>query len=53
MMETEPSQSRVKDRVTQDDTATLLYSSGTTGASKGVVSSHRNLIGMVQTIVGR
>lgn len=53
MMKTEASQSRVKDRVTQDDTATLLYSSGTTGASKGVVSSHRNLIGMVQTIVGR
>ncbi|KAL5845421.1 hypothetical protein ACOSQ4_011379 [Xanthoceras sorbifolium] len=45
--------SRVRDRVNQDDTATLLYSSGTTGASKGVVSSHRNLIAMVQTILGR
>ncbi|KAL1822923.1 hypothetical protein ACET3Z_009701 [Daucus carota] len=53
MMKTEARQNRVKDRVTQDDTATLLYSSGTTGASKGVVSSHRNLIGMVQTITGR
>ncbi|KAK1392970.1 4-coumarate--CoA ligase-like 5 [Heracleum sosnowskyi] len=53
MMKTEASQNRVKDRVTQDDTATLLYSSGTTGASKGVVSSHRNLIGMVKTITGR
>ncbi|KAM7517342.1 hypothetical protein LguiA_006925 [Lonicera macranthoides] len=53
MMNREPSQSRVKDRVTQDDTATLLYSSGTTGASKGVVSSHRNLMAMVQTIVSR
>ncbi|KAL8126401.1 hypothetical protein AgCh_013626 [Apium graveolens] len=53
MMKTEPSQNRVKDRVTQDDTATLLYSSGTTGASKGVVSSHRNLMAMVKTIVGR
>lgn len=53
MMKTEPSQNRVKDRVTQDDTATLLYSSGTTGTSKGVVSSHRNLIGMVKTIIGR
>ncbi|XP_059633892.1 probable CoA ligase CCL5 [Cornus florida] len=53
MMKKEPSQIRVKDRVTQDDTATLLYSSGTTGASKGVVSSHRNLIAMVETILNR
>ncbi|KAL8059341.1 hypothetical protein ABFX02_03G080200 [Erythranthe guttata] len=53
MMKKEPSQSRVKERVHQDDTATLLYSSGTTGASKGVVSSHRNLIAMVQTVVNR
>ncbi|KAH6821374.1 OPC-8:0 CoA ligase1, partial [Perilla frutescens var. hirtella] len=53
MMMREPSPSRVRERVTQDDTATLLYSSGTTGASKGVVSSHRNLIAMVQTVVNR
>ncbi|KDP36837.1 hypothetical protein JCGZ_08128 [Jatropha curcas] len=53
MMTKEPSGSRIKERVNIDDTATLLYSSGTTGASKGVVSSHRNLIAMVQTIVGR
>lgn len=53
MMKREPSPSRVKERVNQDDTATLLYSSGTTGASKGVVSSHRNLIAMVQTVVNR
>ncbi|KAF3656804.1 4-coumarate--CoA ligase-like 4 [Capsicum annuum] len=48
-----PAERRMKERVTQEDTATLLYSSGTTGASKGVISSHRNLIAMVQTIVGR
>nr|GMC86582.1 probable protein disulfide-isomerase A6 [Ipomoea batatas] len=30
-----------------DDMLTLLYSSGTTGVSNGVVSSHRNLIAMV------
>lgn len=47
------SQTRVKHRVEQNDTASLLYSSGTTGASKGVVSSHQNLIAMVQTIVNR
>ncbi|XP_055811689.1 probable CoA ligase CCL5 [Solanum dulcamara] len=53
MIQKKPSESRLKERVTQNDTATLLYSSGTTGASKGVISSHRNLIAMVQTIVGR
>nr|AIS92507.1 4-coumarate:CoA ligase 3 [Epimedium sagittatum] len=53
MLKKEPSQTRVKDRVTQDDTATLLYSSGTTGESKGVVSSHGNLIAMVQTVLSR
>ncbi|VVA91992.1 unnamed protein product [Arabis nemorensis] len=53
MMTKEPSGNRVKERVDQDDTATLLYSSGTTGMSKGVISSHRNLIAMVQTVVNR
>ncbi|KAF8026261.1 hypothetical protein BT93_F2923 [Corymbia citriodora subsp. variegata] len=49
----EASGRRVRERVDQNDTATLLYSSGTTGASKGVVSSHRNLIAMVQTVLTR
>ncbi|RAL43218.1 hypothetical protein DM860_010000 [Cuscuta australis] len=53
MMNRPPGQTRIKERVTQDDTATLLYSSGTTGASKGVVSSHRNLIAMVEIVDGR
>ncbi|KAF5815632.1 putative AMP-dependent synthetase/ligase, AMP-binding enzyme domain-containing protein [Helianthus annuus] len=37
--------------VRQDDTAVILYSSGTTGASKGVVLSHRNLISGVELFV--
>lgn len=49
-MKTKPIQNRVYERVTQDDTASLLYSSGTTGTSKGVVSSHRNFIAVIQTI---
>ncbi|XP_030526809.1 4-coumarate--CoA ligase-like 5 [Rhodamnia argentea] len=49
----EASGRRVREQVHQNDTATLLYSSGTTGASKGVVSSHRNLIAMVQTVLNR
>ncbi|KAE8694807.1 hypothetical protein F3Y22_tig00110773pilonHSYRG00116 [Hibiscus syriacus] len=32
----------------RDDVAILLYSSGTTGASKGMLSSHRNLMALVQ-----
>ncbi|XP_004514323.1 probable CoA ligase CCL5 [Cicer arietinum] len=51
MMKEEPELSRVRERVNQDDIATLLYSSGTTGVSKGVISSHKNLIGMVQNIM--
>ncbi|VVA91987.1 unnamed protein product [Arabis nemorensis] len=53
MMETEPSESRVKDRVDQEDTAALLYSSGTTGTSKGVMITHRNLIALVQAYRAR
>jgi OPC-8:0 CoA ligase-1 len=53
MLKQQPSGPRVRDRVDQDDTATLLYSSGTTGASKGVVGSHRSLIAMVQIVLSR
>ncbi|KAK9129304.1 hypothetical protein Sjap_009791 [Stephania japonica] len=44
---------RVVERVGPDDPASLLYSSGTTGKSKGVVLSHRGLIAMVQNVLSR
>ncbi|XP_062209753.1 4-coumarate--CoA ligase-like 4 [Phragmites australis] len=50
---TPPDPTRRRDRVTQDDPATLLYSSGTTGPSKGVVATHRSLISMVQIVMTR
>ncbi|CAN6296657.1 unnamed protein product [Urochloa humidicola] len=49
----DPDARRRRERVTQDDPATLLYSSGTTGPSKGVVATHRSLISMVQIIMKR
>ncbi|EHA8588718.1 putative 4-coumarate--CoA ligase-like 4 [Cocos nucifera] len=49
----EPNHRRHQELVSQDDTATLLYSSGTTGTSKGVVATHRNMISMVQIILNR
>ncbi|KAJ4952181.1 hypothetical protein NE237_029013 [Protea cynaroides] len=37
--------------IKQEDTATILFSSGTSGPSKGVVMSHRNLIASVELFV--
>ena len=51
MMKKETSGQRVRDRVNQDDTAMMLYSSGTTGPSKGVISSHRNLTAHVARFI--
>ncbi|KAI4367948.1 hypothetical protein MLD38_016568 [Melastoma candidum] len=35
-------------RICQDDMAAIVYSSGTTGTTKGVVLTHRNLIAMIE-----
>ncbi|PPR96997.1 hypothetical protein GOBAR_AA23657 [Gossypium barbadense] len=37
--------------IRQQDTAVIMYSSGTTGVSKGVVLTHGNLIAMVELFV--
>ncbi|KAK7407100.1 hypothetical protein VNO78_08742 [Psophocarpus tetragonolobus] len=37
--------------IKQDDIAGILYSSGTTGMSQGVVLSHKNLVAMVELFV--
>ncbi|KAJ0968045.1 hypothetical protein J5N97_024962 [Dioscorea zingiberensis] len=41
----------LRPEIRQTDTAAILYSSGTSGASKGVVLTHANLIAMVELFV--
>ncbi|KAH7690186.1 OPC-8:0 CoA ligase 1 protein [Dioscorea alata] len=53
LLQTPPDPSIPHEPISQDDPATLLYSSGTTGMSKGVISTHRSLISMVAIILNR
>jgi len=36
---------KIKNEIVPDDFATLIYTSGTTGTAKGVMLSHKNLVG--------
>ena len=40
----------IKKTITQNDLATVIYTSGTTGIPKGVMLSHRNIMGNVNSL---
>lgn len=42
--------SEIFESITQDELATIIYTSGTTGIPKGVMLSHRNIMGNVNSL---
>ncbi len=41
-----------KASINENDTATIIYTSGTTGNPKGVMLTHKNLVGNIKSVLG-